>query len=178
MYLLNHIPVDQAQGELAHAYSIFPNGVPVPEPLIMMSASPELAQLQSKIISYFMTQSRMESQTMAALRYILATRNNYAFCMRFNAHLLQFAAGFTPSELESMAKDPATAPLEPEQKQLLLFVLKVVDAPQDVTKNDVDELREMGFSDTDIFDAAYHAASFIVPTTLFKAFVKEDEKEE
>jgi alkylhydroperoxidase family enzyme len=62
--------------------------------------------------------------------------------------------------------------LEAPQRALLLFVLKVVRAPEAVQAADVEALREMGWTDPDIFDAAFHGTSMISASRLFKAFVK------
>ena len=82
------------------------------------------------------------------------------------------AGGLSDSDLETLREDPETAPLEDFQKALLLFVLKVVRTPNEVQEGDVRALREMGWTDQDIFDAAYHAVSMIAGSTPFKAFVK------
>ena len=49
MFLLDVVKPEDAAGKVAEAYSVFPEGIPVPEPLVMMSASPDLAEIQRKI---------------------------------------------------------------------------------------------------------------------------------
>jgi alkylhydroperoxidase family enzyme len=172
MFLLNHIKPEEASGKVAEAYSVFPSQVPVPELLILMSASPELAYAQSGIIRHFMSHDRLDMGLLAMIRYLVANEYDYQFCIDFNAGLLKRAGGMSDTDLDALKANPENAPLEESQKALLLFVLKVVRTPNDVEKSDVDKLRELGWSDKDIFDAAYHGAAMIGPSTLFKAFTE------
>ena len=173
MFLLDHVAPENAQGNVAEAYGIFPPGFPVPAPLVMMSASPDLCALQSNAIRYFMTHERIDHGFFAILRFVLAHEYDYPFCRDLNAGLLKHAAGLTDAELASFAKNPESAPLEEEQKALLLFVLKTLRDPKSVNKRDIDALHAHGFTDQDIFDAAYHGANFVAASTLWKAFSKE-----
>ena len=53
MFILNHVKPEEATGKVAEAYATFPPEVPVPAPLILMSASPVLAQAQTHIIRHY-----------------------------------------------------------------------------------------------------------------------------
>lgn len=172
MMLLKTVPPEKATDKMAEAYGIFPPQVPVPQPLVLMSASPELAYLQSRIIHYYMTQSRLDSELLSLIRYLVASDYDYSFCIKFNSGILKMAAGFSKEELQAIKADPSTAPLEEPQKALLLFVLKAIKTPQAVTAGDLDSLHELGWSDQEIFDATYHGASMIGPSILYKAFVR------
>lgn len=172
MFLLDHVAPENAQGKVAEAYGIFPPGFPAPAPLVMMSASPELCALQSQVIRYFMTHPSIDHGFFAILRFVLAHEYDYPFCRDLNAGLLKSAAGMTDEELAAFARNPENAPLEEEQKALLLFVVKTLRDPKSATKQDIDALRAHGFTDRDIFDAAYHGTSFIAASTLWKAFSK------
>ena len=172
MFILNHIKPEEASGKVAEAYSVFPPGFPVPDPLILMSASPDLAYQQSGIIRHYMTHEKLDIGLLAMIRYLVANEYNYPFCINLNAGILKQAGGFSESELETLRANPENAPLEDSQKALLLFVLKVVKTPEEVQKADIDRLHEMGWRDQDILDAAFHGTSMISASKLFKAFVK------
>jgi hypothetical protein len=173
MFILKTVEPEAATGKVAEAYSVFPKGFPVPEPLILMSASPELAHLQSRVIHHYMTHSKLDIGLLAMIRYLAASEFNYPFCVQLNAGLLKMAGGFSDAELESLKAHPETAPLEDSQKALLLFVLKVIKAPELVDEVDVAKLHELGWSDQDIFDAAFHGTAMIGASKLYKAFTKK-----
>ncbi len=172
MFILNHVMPEEATGKVAEAYSVFPKQVPVAEPLILMSASPDLALAQSGIIRHFVTHDQLDLGLLAMIRYLAAHELDYTFCARFNADLLKRAGGLSDEELDSLRTHPENAPLEEPQKALLLFVLKVIRSPQEVTAEDVDQLRKLGWTDQAIFDASYHGAAMSGPATLYKAFRK------
>jgi len=170
MFILNHVKPEDATGKVAEAYSIFPEGVPIPAPLLLMSASPDLAQAQSNIIRYYMGHEKLDAGLLSMIRYLVANELDYEFCINFNQGLLKMAGGFSDDELKALRERPEEAPLEDFQKELLLFVLKVVKTPEKVRKDDVERLRGLGWTDQEIFDAAYHGVSMVGPATLIKAF--------
>ena len=172
MFILDHIKPDEATGKVAEAYSIFPPEIPVPDPLILMSASPELTLLQSGVIRHYMTHEKLDIGLLAMIRFLVVNEQDYQFCINLNSGLLKLAGGMSDEDIETLRKDPGSAPLEEFQKALLLFVLKVVRTPEDVGEADIDALRQLGWSDKDIFEAAFHGTSMIGASKLYKAFVK------
>jgi len=172
MFKLDTVRPEDATGKVAEAYSVFPEGMPVPEPLVLMSASPELAHLQSQIIHYYMTHTKLDMGLLAMIRYLAASELDYSFCIKLNAGLLKMAGGLSDEDLEALKADPQKAPLEASQKALMQFVLKVIKTPDRVEEKDVKALREMGWTDQDIFDAAFHGASMISASKLYRAFRK------
>jgi alkylhydroperoxidase family enzyme len=155
---------------VAEAYSVFPPGVPVPEPLLLMSASPEIAYHLSNIIRYFRGQDGLDLGLLAAIRYLVASEHKNQICVDFNGGLLQQAGGMSAQELRELRDHPENAPLEESQKEMLLFVMKAVKTPEKVTKADVEKLHQMGWNDRNIFDAVYQGASMAAISTMVKAF--------
>lgn len=172
MFILNHVKPEEATGKVAEAYAVFPPEIPVAEPMLMMSASPDLAFLQSNVIRYFRSQEKLDLGLLATIRYLVASEFDYPYCQTFNAGLLQQAGGMSAADLENMRSHPEKAPLEESQKELVLFVLKAVKTPEKVTKADVEKLRQLGWSDQNIFDATYHGAFMRTISIVHKAFVK------
>ena len=69
---------------------------------------------------------------------------------------------FSAEQLIAIANDYHTAGLEPAEEAMMSFVEKVILDPHDITQQDVDELRNHGFSDEEILDIvlAVSARSF------------------
>ena len=172
MFILDHVKPEEAEGQVAEAYSVFPKGFPVPEPIILMSVSPEITYQQSRIVHHYMTHEKLDTGLLAMIRYLVANDCDYPFCINLNAFILKQAGSMSDADLEALRANPENAPLEESQKALLLFVLKVVRTPDAVQKADIDRLHQMGWTDRDIFDAAYHGTSMISASKLYKAFVK------
>ena len=173
MFKLNVIKPEHADDEVKEAYSIFPANIPIPAPLVLMSASPDLLKAQSLIIRHFMTHSKLDSGLLAMIRYLTALEFDYEFCINMNTMILEKAGGMSKEELTRLKENPEEAPLESAQKDMLLFALKVAKSPEKITDADIDSLKQHGYSDSDIYDAAYHAAMMIGQSRLFKAFAKK-----
>lgn len=62
-------------------------------------------------------------------------------------------------ELLTLAVDPDSAPLTPVESAAMRFARKVVQDAISISAEDVAELRELGLSDTEIFDIAAAAAA-------------------
>lgn len=172
MLILDYVKPEDATDKVAEAYSIFPEQVPVPEPLLMMSASPDLALKQSEILHYFMLHDKLDAGVLAMIRFLVANELGYAYCINFNTRLLKLAGGLSDEDLAALKADPENIPLESHQQELVRFVLKVVRAPEQVTLADINTLHELGWSDQDIFDAAYHGTYMMSAANLYKAFNK------
>ncbi len=62
--------------------------------------------------------------------------------------------------LAALERDPFTAPLDIRQHTLVTYALKLTQFPHSVTEEDINNLREAGFSDAAIHDAAAVTAYF------------------
>ena len=170
MSLLETVAPDKAEGDVEKAYSFFTNnGIPIPKPFEMMSASPELLKIQSQLLTYFTSHPTLGFPLLSMIRYLVAREYNYAFCTDFNYNFLKMQ-GMEDAEIEDAVSSPETAPLEDKDKALLVFVLKAIKTPDAVTAEDVDNLHQMGWTDRDILDATVHGSGMIGPSFLMKAF--------
>ncbi len=170
MFLLKHVPPEKATDVVAEAYGVMPPHLPVPEPLQMFSISPELARLQSQGIRYFIGHEKLDFGFFAMLRLVAAGEFDYPYCIQLNTTILEKAGGLSPEEVLAIRENPERAPLEEPQKSLFLFVVKLIKDPESIAEADIAPLRELGWTDKDIFDASYHAAMMRGPSMLFKAF--------
>ncbi len=59
--------------------------------------------------------------------------------------------------------------MQPEEKALLFFVLKVIRDPALTAREDVAVLKELGWSDQDLFDATMVAMDIVAMGVMFKA---------
>lgn len=62
--------------------------------------------------------------------------------------------------LTALKRDPRTAPLEQRRRALVNYALKLTVHPREVDEQDIASLREAGFSDRAIHDAAAITAYF------------------
>ncbi len=161
MALINTVQPADAEGIIQEGYDFFINRIgTIPRPLEMLSVSPTLFELQLRRIQYLSNHPKLSFSLLAHIRYLVAKTLDYQFCTDFNRHVLQ-KQGVSEDDFQKMEQDPSQSLLEDHESTMLVFVLKSVEDPASVTKKDADNLKKMGWDDTDIVDALAQGVSMI-----------------
>ncbi len=176
MPILKVVPPEEAQGKVKEGYDMFAQFGMVPAPFQMYSPSPELVGMRTAGIGYFMSHPNLNPALLALIRMLIAEEMKYYYCISLNTQILKSVGILDEDAAAKVLADPASAPLEEKDKAMLLFVLKAVKTPEEVTAEDMQALRDLGWSETDIVDATAHGANMVTDGILFKAF-KMDEAE-
>ena len=104
-----------------------------------------------------------------SIRYLVAHNLDYRFCMDFNKHILK-KQGLEEADIRKMEADPAQSLLEENERAMLAFVVKAVQAPGSVTAEDIDRLRELGWEDRDMVDALSQGVGMIDHAIMAQVF--------
>ena len=85
--------------------------------------------------------------------------NGCAHCTQLHG---DFLSKLTPDKtlVRALMTDPAAAPLEGADRALIAYALKLTRTPREVRQSDVEILRAVGFSEEEIFEAAFVTAYF------------------
>ena len=78
--------------------------------------------------------------------------------------------GLSEDDIDKMEKDPLQAPLDDKDRAMVAFVMKAIKTPDAVEKQDVDQLHDLGWTDSDIMDAMAHGTNMIASSILMKTF--------
>lgn len=171
--LLKTFGPGESSGEMEEVYQSFIDAVGmVPPPFLMYSASPGIQAIQARIMGYYREKSSLSPLLMALIRYLTAIAFEIEPCVEFNARALE-VYGLTKEQISDLLINPAAAPLDEKEGWLLAFVIKAVRAPETVSESYTNKLREMGWSDTDIFDALYISCMMVGMGTMMKALKYE-----
>jgi alkylhydroperoxidase family enzyme len=170
--LLRTVEPGDATGRIKEIYDLFPPEVGVPRTLKLLSASPELLNRQFGFISYFREHPRLSPGFSAALRYGVAAKAGHTACEIFNRGLLR-RMGLSDSEISQLTEDNVEKTLEPAEQALLDFVFKAVDSPASVTSQDVEELKNLGYLESDLLDAMVMAGNMVGSSLVWKTFGKD-----
>jgi len=170
MSLLKTISPENAEGEVAEAYSFFvKSGLPVPKPMELISVSPGLLKIQSQLLGYYMNHQSLGFALLSLIRYLVAKKYDYVFCTSFNENFLKMQ-GMDEEQIKAVEADPGKAPIEDKDREMLVFVMKAIDNPDSITQEDIKNLHNLGWSDQDILDALNHGTGMIGPSILMKTF--------
>ncbi|MDF1525401.1 MAG: hypothetical protein P1S59_03905 [bacterium] len=171
--LLKTFGPGESSGETEEVYQSFIDAVGmVPPPFLMYSASPGIQSIQARTIGYYRKKSSLSPLLMALIRYLTAIAFEIEPCVEFNARALE-VHGLTKEQISDLLLNPAAAPLDEKEGWLLAFVIKAVRTPQSVSENHVQKLKQLGWTDTDIFDALYISCMMVGMGTMMKALKYE-----
>jgi len=170
MSFLKTVKFEEAEGEIKDSYSLFlKQAGMLPKPMEMFSVSPELFKEKFNMSIYYRNHPTLDFTLLTCIRYAVASKFDSLPCVQFNGNLLR-RQGLEESDLEKLRSDPTSAPLEEAEKAMLNFVPKALKSPESVTREDIEGLRGMGWTDRDIFDAVNHGVITLVSSVMMRIF--------
>lgn len=161
---IDTVPEATATGELA-AYYAQQRGMWgfLPDYAGAFSPRPEVAAAWNDLtrtVRAGMDRRRYELATVAAARALRST-----YCTAAHSKFLRDVCG-DEATLRALDEDPTGATLAEQDRAVYSFAAKVAGDAASVSQADVDALRALGLSDTDIADVVYAAASRAFFTTV------------
>lgn len=170
MALIQTTSPEKAQGKLAELYGEVEQmfGV-VPDGVKLLGVSPGILDNQIQIMGHYHGHPTLTTPLLAMIRMMVANACKSAYCMNMNSGLLQ-GAGLTREQIDTALADPGKAPLAEKEKSMLLFVLKACDNPHSVTGADMDKLKNLGWTEKDIFEGVAHGARAVGTNIIFDTF--------
>ena len=175
MPLIQTIAPEEATGEVAKLYKIIEAmGRTVGNNAQLFSVSPELLRQQMDFIRFYMNHPTLSMPLLAAIRIMVSSSEECQFCIDYNTGMLINLAGWTFEQVTEMRKDPNSANLPKREIAMLNLAIKAIRNAHGVTANDLDTLREMGWSDSDILDVVNHATRMLATDIIFNTFKIEN----
>ncbi|MGD9211187.1 MAG: hypothetical protein PVI90_10445 [Desulfobacteraceae bacterium] len=170
MGLIQTVDPEQAEGKVKEAYDFFKQAIgTIPTPMMLLSASPDLFEQKLQSLTYYRQHPTLSFALLSSIRYLVSTIYDINFCVKFNEDFLK-KQGLTKEDIQAMADNPQSAPLDDKDRAMLAFVVKAVKDSDSVAKADIDQLYVMGWTDRDIIDAMAQAANMIGNGVLLKTF--------
>ena len=170
MFTLAYQQPGKAQGKVADVYAHFDQRGVVPAPLQLLSASPDLLELQFNQIKYFMKHPKLSFALLSAIRFLASQQICYEHCQVLNREWL-VKSGLTEADLTQLANGENVDAFSDEENALLQVVARVL-RKEKVNAENVAQLNGLGWSDSDILDACTQGSALIGVSYLFEAFSK------
>lgn len=169
MFVLDHQTPERATGKVAEIYDIFKQKrSPVPAPLQLMSTSPGLLEVFFTQIRYFMNHDRLSFPLLAAIRFIAAQQVCFDHCVNLNKVWLS-KTGLSEQDLSDLAAGRTAESFSEAENALLTTVGKVLRKER-IAASEVQQLRDLGWRDSDILDACTQGTNMLGMSCLFEAF--------
>lgn len=141
----------------------------------LFSASPELLRQQMDFVKYYMDHPTLSMSLLAAIRILVSSSEECQFCIDYNMSMLINLAGWTPDQVAAMRKNINDANLPKREIAMLRLVIKAIRNAHGINANDIDTLREMNWSDSDILDAVHHGTRMLATDIIFNTFKIEND---
>lgn len=170
MARITTVALEEAEGVVKEGYDMFMKNIGIiPKPMEMMSASPALFEAQFNRIKYFSKHPTLSFALLAHIRYLVSHKLNYSFCMDFNKLILK-KQGLEDADIKKMEDDPSKSMLEDNERAMLSFVMKSIKDPGSIEDADIENLREFGWSDSDMVEALSQGVSMIDHSIMMQVF--------
>jgi alkylhydroperoxidase family enzyme len=160
MFILHYQTPEQASGSVAEIYDIFKQKrSPVPAPLQLSSTSPGLLQVIFSQITYFMNHKTLSFPLLAAIRFQAAQEICFDHCVHLNKVWLS-KTGLSEQDLADLAAGKNVEAFSEAENALLAIVGKVLRKER-ITETEVQQLRDLGWTDSDILDACTQGTNML-----------------
>ena len=160
MFIIETIKKEDARGELKLLYRIIERSLGFVPPhfelfaTIDVQAMKEFAVYNQKMAEH----PNIDKNLLPHLRLNIAKKECRSYCVSFNTAILE------------------KGEFSIDEKQTLLMekVLKSLNETQRFTKDDLSELKAVGFSDKDFFDLLNYATGFMAKSKMIEVYLKRE----
>ncbi len=171
MSLLKIVKPEKATGDVKNAYDQMQAAAGmVPLPLQMYSISPPHLNGVMQSMEYYMNHPTLNPVLLAQIRLMAADRCDHPYCVEFNSSMLKNFAGLNEQQIADFMGDPTSISTTEKDKALLAFVSKAMKDPDSTEAGEIEQLKGLGWTDQDIYDAMSMAANMVTSSILFRAF--------
>ena len=164
MAFIRTVPVDQADGKLLELYQddLKTKGY-VANHTSTFSLRPEVYEAWKNLLTSI--RSKMRLRRFELVTFAAAQALGCTYCMLAHGAILR-KNFFGPEELAAIARDFRSSGLPQEEVALMEFAQKVTLDANQITRGEIDGLRELGLSDEEILDVvlAVTARNFMSKT--------------
>ena len=171
MPLIQTISRQEATGELSKFYDTLESMGSAVE---LLSISPELLRQQMDFIKFYMNHPTLSMPLLASIRIMVSSAEECQFCIDYNTAMLINMAGWTFDQVAAMRKNLNEANLPEREIAMLHLAVKAVRNAHGVNADDLDTLREMNWSDSDILEAVNLATRMLAIDIIFNTFKIEN----
>ena len=138
---------------------------------LFATLNPKRFEMFLNEIFYLTMHKSINPDFFALLRFSFSAKHNFEYCYTFNKKLL-LDKNYTKEAVEAFETNSDNFPLDKKHHALFKGVQKAIDEPKSFTCKDIDALKELGWSDADIYDAIDHGAFLFKFSKVLKAYKK------
>ena len=125
----------------------------VGETVRILAIRPDILEMTNKMVkTLLISQTELDQQTKEWLAILISVENGCAMCVGEHTRIAKML-GINEEEIESVLNSIENADLPEKQKKLLQFCMKSAKNSYKVVQKDLESLKEVGYSDSQILEA-------------------------
>lgn len=163
--LIPYVSEEDATGEIKEIYTDVKGAFGMlPTPIMQHSVSPDLLKNHWDYFGAVSKNKNFSQKFLAIMRMSIATLDVFQhcdYCVDGNAMMLKHMFKMDDKEIQAIQKAPLKTDLEKKDLKMLGFLLTAAKDPKSLTKKSFDQLRNVGWSDKDIFEGLKMATQMI-----------------
>ena len=144
-------------------------GIIPPHWTLLANLHPKKFEMFMQEIGYLVNHKTINPDLFGMIRLHVATREGFSYCKSFNTKLL-LAKGYSKDEIKALVEDIKMIPLDDRHKLLAKVAIDAIYKPEEFTQEKIAILKELSWSDADIYDAVDHAAFLFKFSKIIKAY--------
>jgi len=173
LFIVKPIKVEEATGELKLLYTKIEKTLGFVPPHFEVFATIDMKSLKDFIEYnlYFAKHPNIDAKILPFLRLCIAQKECRKYCISFNTKLL-IANGVDEHILNDICLNIDKLPFNTEQKLLLSKVIYAVYNADKFSKDDLEELYNVNFSDKDFYELLSYATNFMAKSKMIEVYIK------
>ena len=176
MSLISEVEPGEATGAVAEVYQQAEQMMGfVPNALKMHSINPLMLEHLFTYIGTVMQHPSLSGKLFAAIRMLVSVDQKCDYCIGLNEGMLINNYGLSADEVAAMKANPEDAALDEKEKALLLYTIKATRDANGVGETDIQQLRDIGCTDPEIYDALRQGATQVMGDIMLNAFKVEND---
>ena len=179
MPFINWIAEEDAEGEVAEGYRLYferrPDRTRVADIMKCLSHRPDfMKQVMDFSWGVHFSDGHLTERTKEMIATLVSGQNRCPYCMHSHAYLLH-VQGVEDAAIAAIGRgDIEGAPITEAEQALLRFARLITNTPYRNTPEDVQRVRDAGWTDPQIAEAVYITALFAFFNRVANAFGLED----
>jgi alkylhydroperoxidase/carboxymuconolactone decarboxylase family protein YurZ len=170
MSLLKSISKEEASGAVDAVYKMMEERVGfIPNVVKMHTASPELFEKFMGLVGYYTDHPSLDPVIVSYVRFLISSMESTTYCMKLQSAVLMNYK-IPQEDLSAAGKNYHKVNLDPKRKELVIFVLDLMYGKLKNTKERIARLKELGWSEKEIYEMSMLAAIQKGVVQVIKAF--------
>jgi hypothetical protein len=173
MSLISYVKKEEATGPIAEIYEMLEQRIQViPNVVQFYTASPELFGKFMNLIGHYIDHPTLDTATVAYIRMLISHKEDATYCVLLQSGILR-SLEIPDQDLELAREDYTRVNLPEKSRALVCFVLDQMFDKLTDTRARINELKELGWSEKDIFEASVMGAIQKGMVNVIKSFEVE-----